>query len=70
MTCTVSSNVLARGYAANARDIGLSKHIKGFEIGGKLRKLANTIVHAPVGQAHKHAKIALNLSKLANQKKK
>jgi len=66
--CAIGSNASARGLAADARDVGLAKHLKGFEKGGKLRRLANAIVHAPVGTAYKHMAEAAKLRKLASKK--
>lgn len=65
---TSSANIVARGYAVNARDVGLRNKVKGFEIGGRLRQLANSIVHAPVGTAYRYVNDAMKLSRLANKK--
>ena len=56
-----SSSINARGAAVRARDLGAERGVKGFERGGEKRQAANRIVHAPLGEARKHAISATTL---------
>ena len=63
----MSADAAAKGKAADARDKGLKNKIKGFEIGGNLRRASNAIVHAEPGQGLKNLKSSIKLEHLSKK---